>query len=71
MSCMSYQPSHLKYKDWGEPPSGVFIMSYTPQNVISSSMSVRVYRHKGNWTRRTEYDRMVHEELGNVASCGF
>jgi hypothetical protein len=71
MNCMSYQPSHLEYKDWGEPPSGVFIMSYTPQNVISSSMSVRVYLPKGNRTQRTEYDRMVHEVLRNVASCGF
>jgi hypothetical protein len=41
---MSYQPSHLEYKDWGQPPSCVFILLYTPQNVISSSTSAQFHR---------------------------
>lgn len=36
---------------------------YKPQNVISSSTSVRLNRLKVNKTRRTKYDLMVLEEI--------
>ncbi len=60
MSRMSFQPSHLEYKDRGESSSCAFTRLYAPQNVMSSSTSALyliVRMKKGP----TEYDRVILE----------
>lgn len=70
MSRRSYQPSHLKYKEWGKFRVRAFIPLYIPQKVISSSTSA-LYCPERDKTRRTEYDRMILEELQRVTTYRF
>jgi hypothetical protein len=71
MSRMSYQPSHLENKEWGKLP-GLCIHSlvHTAESDIFLDISAFYYPER-NKTRRTEYDRMIHEELQRVATCRF
>jgi len=71
MSRMSYQPSHLEYKDWGKLLSQcIYLLGHTAESDIFLEISAFYYPER-NKTRRTEYDRMILEELQRVATCGF
>ncbi len=56
MSRMSYQPSHLEYKDWGKPPSWcIHSVVHTAERDIFLDVST-FYHPERNKMRRTEYD---------------
>lgn len=69
MSRMSYQPSHLEYKEWGKLPIWcIYSFVHTAESDICLDISVFYYSER-NKTRRTEYDRMILEVLQRVATC--
>jgi hypothetical protein len=70
MSRKSYQPSHLENNDLSEPPSHAPTRLYTPQNVMSSSISA-LYLTVRMEMGPTKYDRVILEVRQRVATRGF